>query len=397
MEEIRCSVCGSVVNAGDAFCQNCGSPVTNAAQETGTGSQTESAAPEQQETTVLSGNPYSMNNDGTQPSPQNVAADVNTTASATGGTYQQPAPNAGANYQGSYNATYTQPVQTTPAGPSKGLGVAGLVLGIIGIITGCCFGGFIFGLIGLILSIIYVAKKGSKGLGIGGIITSALGLIFSIVMVILFVSAPSIVYNMMPDEYKYLIEDEFGGSTEDFNLPTEDFNFPTEDSGNNTSSGTNITNTDQIMINETVYTLPASVSSLGFTVDPDYRADEVAAIATEGVAPGDYVFVLLKSTDGTSFFGYIENTGAEDTIYSADELTVTGVNVDNYSQECTAYFVEAFGGIRLDMSRSEVEALIGTPDDTNDGMDVYESDSGYEVLRLEYENDYVIAVDLTTY
>lgn len=397
MEEIRCSVCGSVVNAGDAFCQNCGSPVTNAAQEAGTDSQAEAAVPEQQETTVLSGNPYSSNNDGSQPSPQNMAADMNMAGPATDATYQQPVTNAGTNYQGSYSAAYTQPVQTAPAGPSKGLGIAGLVLGILGIITGCCYGGFIFGLIGLILSIIYVAKKGSKGLGISGIITSALGLIFSIVIVIMIVAAPSILYNVMPDEYKYLIEDELGGgTTEDFGFPTEDFGFPTEDT-NDPNSVSSIEDTDQIKINETVYILPATVSSLGFTVDPDYRADEVASITAEGVAPGDYVFVLLKAPDGTSFFGYVENTGTEDTIYSVDELTVTGVNVDNYSPECTAYYVEAFGGIRLDMSRSEVEALIGTPDDYSDGMEIYESDSGYEVLRLEYEDDYVIAVDLTTY
>lgn len=392
MEEIRCSVCGSVVNAGDTFCQNCGSPVTNAAQETGTGSQTEAAAPEQQETTVLSGNPYNLNNDDAQPSPQNVTTDMNTSG-PTAGTYQQPVTDAGTNYQGSYSAAYTQPVQTASAEPSKGLGIAGLILGIIGIITGCCYGGFIFGLIGLVLSIVYVAKKGSKGLGIGGIITSALGLIFSIVMVILIAAAPSVLYSIMPDEYKYLIEDELGGST------TDDFGFPTEDTYDPTSetSESSIADTDQIMINESVYTLPATVSSLGFTVNPDYRSEEVAAIETEGVEPGDYVFVLLNAPDGTSFFGYIENTGAEDTIYSIDELTVTGFNVDNYSSECTAYYVEAFGGIRLDMSRSEVEALIGTPDDYSDGMEIYESDSGYEVLRLEYEDDYVIAVDLTTY
>lgn len=406
MEEIRCSVCGSVVNAGDSFCQNCGSPVSAdaSAEKTVTEAQTE---PVQQETTVLSGNPYTMNS-GEQTSSQDTVSNtsMNTTGSsdyagagtATAGVYQQPTPGQATNYQGSYNAAYTQPTATPAAsGPAKGLGIAGLVLGIIGIVTGCCYGGFLFGLIGLILSIVYVAKKGSKGLGIGGIITSALGLILSIVMVILLVAAPSILYEVMPDEYKYLIEDEIEGSTtEDISLPTETEE-PTGDSTTAPNTTSNITSMDQIMVNETLYTLPATVSSLGFTVDTEYHADDVAAVSTNGVLAGDYIFVLLHAGDGTSFWGYIENTGS-DTIYSLEELTVTGINVDNYSLDCTAYYVESYGGIQLGMTRSDVEAVFGLPDSYSNGMDVYESDTGYEALRLEYDDDdNVIAIDLTTY
>lgn len=33
MEELKCSVCGSPVNAGDSFCQNCGNPIQPQKQE----------------------------------------------------------------------------------------------------------------------------------------------------------------------------------------------------------------------------------------------------------------------------------------------------------------------------------------------------------------------------
>lgn len=411
MEEIRCSVCGSLVNAGDSFCQNCGSPV-NAdapAKETVTGAQAETPTePVQQETTVLSGNPYTMNN-GEQTSSQDTVSNtnMNTTDSsaytgagtATSAVYQQPISGQGTNYQGSYNAAYTQSTAApVTSGPSKGLGVAGLVLGIIGIITGCCYGGFVFGLIGLILSIVYVAKKGSKGLGISGIITSALGLILSIVMLILLLAAPSILYEAMPDEYKYLIEDEIGGSsTDDFGFPTEDTEEPEDIFTAEPGTTSSITSMNQIIVNDTVYTLPETVSSLGFTVDTEYHAEDVAAVSTDGVLAGDYIFVLLHAGDGTSFWGYIENTGT-DTIYSLEELTVTGINVDNYSSDCTAYYVESYGGIQLGMTRSDVETLLGFPDSYDNGMDVYESDTGYEAIRLEYDDDdNVIAIDLTIY
>lgn len=385
MEEIRCSVCGTVVNPGDTFCQNCGSPVAAAAD-----AKTE-AAPEQQDTTVLSGNPFSGSVDESQTT--NAAGG----SSQVSGTYQQPSSGMDAagtqGTYGTYNTTYNVNNYNQPAAQpqSKGLGIAGLILSIIGLLTSCCYGGLLFGLIGLILSIVYLVKKGSKGLGISGTIIGAISLLTSLVLLIMLIATGSSVMDEMQE-----INDQYSsGSSDDYN-----YDYDYDDSNDDYNYGSsNVSGTNQIMINGSdLYTLPASLGSLGFTVNSEQSGDKIAEIQENGLYSGDYEFVVLDSDKGYSVWGFIENTGS-DTVYSLDELEVTGINVDNYSSACTAYSAEVYGGVTLNMSRSDVEALIGTEDmiDGND-MAVYESASGNEVLRLEYDDyDYVCGIDITIY
>ncbi|MBP0977042.1 MAG: DUF4190 domain-containing protein [Oscillospiraceae bacterium] len=64
---------------------------------------------------------------------------------------------------------------------SKGLSVAALIFGILGIL--CCCVGFPFAIIGLILAIIALAKrKAGKGLAVAGLITSLITLIISAIV-----------------------------------------------------------------------------------------------------------------------------------------------------------------------------------------------------------------------
>ena len=80
------------------------------------------------------------------------------------------------------NLQYQQP--PVEEGPSKanGLQVAGLILGILGIVTCCCYGivGFIFSVIGLILSIVG-NKRGKNGVGTAALVCSIIGLILSVI------------------------------------------------------------------------------------------------------------------------------------------------------------------------------------------------------------------------
>lgn len=64
---------------------------------------------------------------------------------------------------------------------SKGLSVAALIFGILGIV--CCCIGFPFAIIGLILAIMALVKrKAGKGLAIAGLITSLITLIISAIV-----------------------------------------------------------------------------------------------------------------------------------------------------------------------------------------------------------------------
>lgn len=91
--------------------------------------------------------------------------------------------------QNSYYQDYTAniPYQSIPQpemdNSTNGLQTAGLVLGILSIVSNCCswIFGIIFGIIGLIMSI--MGNKTSKnGIGTAGLVCSILGLIFSIIM-----------------------------------------------------------------------------------------------------------------------------------------------------------------------------------------------------------------------
>lgn len=392
MEEIRCKVCGTVVNPGDAFCQNCGSPVEATAPAT---ESTQESAP--QNTDVLSGNPYSVGSDA---SPQASATQssyqaTNTGMNTTTGTYQQPGSSMDSTYgtygtYGTSSATYSSAPVETPSKAGKVCGIIGLILSIIGLLTSCCSGGLLFGLIGIILCIVCLVKKGSKGLGITGIVIGAIAFIISIIML---VSGMSVL-----DELSKYVDDDY-----DYNYDGNDYNFEWDvdysDNGDGHVGIGNVSSTNQIYIDGDVYTLPASLNSLGMTPDLSYddTAEKISDIETYGLYPGDYEFVVLNCNNGYTIWGFIENTTG-DTVYSLDELQVTGLNVDNYSPQCTASYVEAYGGITLGMSRSSVESALGTPDkETDDGV-YYESADGMSYMYLEYDLfDDVECVEVTMY
>lgn len=81
---------------------------------------------------------------------------------------------------------YQAPPNDRDSSGTNGFQIAGLVLGIIGIVTCCCYGipGIIFGLIGLILAIVGNSKNKGSGVGIGGLVCSIIALIFGIIATI---------------------------------------------------------------------------------------------------------------------------------------------------------------------------------------------------------------------
>ncbi len=462
MEELKCSVCGSTVNAGDSFCQNCGNPIQPQKQEetvipepsqpvSGVTEPTSVVMPEVTEPTVA------VTPEITEPTPvvettetieavqptyeavsaqpeEKPAANPFTvtekdTATAQTGTYQQGAPQPQqapyqqgvpqpqqAPYQqaGTYQEPYygqqaqmgVQPPQKQKK-PGKAAGIVGLIFGILGLLTSACgimVVPLIFCLVGIILAIVCLTKNSSKGLGISGLIVSALGLISGLIFMFLMVGILSsagksfgemdweeiintLEDNSIDDDFDYVpgdydpvyTEDGFGASEEV--LP---------------SSNANLTDVNQIMINGTVYTLPVSFESTGFSVNEKSK-DDMDSLATDGWDSGEYHFVLLDSADGYSVWGFIENT-SDSTVYSESDLKLTGLNVDNYSSACTATSVKIANGVTFGTSKSEVVSLLGDPDSTTDDGVYYDSADGKTELYLEYDgDDKVQCIEITVY
>ena len=462
MEELKCSVCGSPVNAGDSFCQNCGNPIQPQKQEetvipepsqpvSGVTEPTSVVMPEVTEPTVA------VTPEITEPAPvvettetieavqptyeavsaqpeEKPAANPFTvtekdTATAQAGTYQQgaPQPQAGTYQQGvpqpqqapyQQAGTYQEPYygQQTQMGvqqpqkqkkPGKAAGIVGLIFGILGLLTSACgimVVPLIFCLVGIILAIVCLTKNSSKGLGISGMIVSALGLISGLIFMFLMVgilsSAGKSFGEMDWEEIINTLEDN--SIDDDFDYVPGDYDpVYTEDGFGAAeevlpSSNANLTDVNQIMINGTVYTLPVSFESTGFSVNEKSK-DDMDSLATDGWDSGEYHFVLLDSADGYSVWGFIENT-SDSTVYSESDLKLTGLNVDNYSSACTATSVKVANGITFGTSKSEVVSLLGDPDSTTDDGVYYDSADGKTDLYLEYDgDDKVQCIEITVY
>ena len=461
MEELKCSVCGSPVNAGDSFCQNCGNPIQPQNQEetvipepsqpvSGVTEPTSVVMPEVTEPTVTvtpeitEPTPVVETTEtieAVQPTYEAVSAQPEEkpanpftvtekdTATAQTGTYQQGAPQPQqapyqqgvpqpqqAPYQqaGTYQEPYygqqaqmgVQPPQKQKK-PGKAAGIVGLIFGILGLLTSACgimVVPLIFCLVGIILAIVCLTKNSSKGLGISGMIVSGLGLISGLIFMFLMVGILSsagksfgemdweeiintLEDNSIDDDFDYVpgdydpvyTEDGFGASEEV--LP---------------SSNANLTDVNQIMINGTVYTLPVSFESTGFSVNEKSK-DDMDSLAADGWESGEYHFVLLDSADGYSVWGFIENT-SDSTVYSESDLKLTGLNVDNYSSACTATSVKIANGVTFGTSKSEVVSLLGDPDSTTDDGVYYDSVDGKTELYLEYDgDDKVQCIEITVY
>ncbi len=474
MEELKCSVCGSTVNAGDSFCQNCGNPIQPQKQEetvipepsqpvSGVTEPTSVVMPEVTEPTVAvtpeitEPTPVVETTEtieAVQPTYEAVSAQpeekpaVNPftvtekdTATAQTGTYQQgapqpqagtyqqgaPQPQAGTYQQGAPQpqqapyqqaGTYQEPYygQQTQMGvqqpqkqkkPGKAAGIVGLIFGILGLLTSACgimVVPLIFCLVGIILAIVCLTKNSSKGLGISGMIVSALGLISGLIFMFLMVgilsSAGKSFGEMDWEEIINTLEDD--SIDDDFDYVPGDYDpVYTEDGFGAAeevlpSSNANLTDVNQIMINGTVYTLPVSFESTGFSVNEKSK-DDMDSLAADGWDSGEYHFVLLDSADGYSVWGFIENT-SDSTVYSESDLKLTGLNVDNYSSACTATSVKVANGITFGTSKSEVVSLLGDPDSTTDDGVYYDSADGKTDLYLEYDgDDKVQCIEITVY
>lgn len=168
-----CESCGNFIPDGQAFCSNCGARVASPAP----------SAPAAPAAPVQSAAPAAMP---VAPVATAPAAVQPIQAAAPQPVYQQPAYQQPAQpvYQQTIQPVYQQPVyqpvaavNPIPAKRGNGAAVAGLVFGILTVVT--CWIPFIFyvfGLLGLIFSIVGVAKRNArgKGMAIAGLILSIL-------------------------------------------------------------------------------------------------------------------------------------------------------------------------------------------------------------------------------
>lgn len=168
-----CESCGSFIPDGQAFCSNCGAPVSQPVPQ---------QAPQPAAEPVSAPAPA--------PAPQAIPVQPAYQQPAyQQPTYQQPAYQQPAYQQPVYTAqpVVVSTVSQAPVKSSNGSAVAGMIFGILAIILAWIplfniFTTILFGLLGLIFSIIGIVKKNAKGkaMAITGLVLTILATIFTI-------------------------------------------------------------------------------------------------------------------------------------------------------------------------------------------------------------------------
>ena len=101
-----------------------------------------------------------------------------------------------------YDSTYSQP--QPEEGGSKVFGIISLVCGILALLCSCCgWVGIVFAVAAIVLGIISINKQeDAKGMAIAGIVCGGIGLIIGIVIVIMGAALSS----MDPDSVEQFVE-----------------------------------------------------------------------------------------------------------------------------------------------------------------------------------------------
>lgn len=85
---------------------------------------------------------------------------------------------------------------------SKALEICSLVFGILSIVCCCCYG--IFGIVGLVLSIVALATGKKSGLSIAGLVCSIIGIVCTIILLWIGFNSPE--YEQMMQSYMQAIQ-----------------------------------------------------------------------------------------------------------------------------------------------------------------------------------------------
>lgn len=78
-------------------------------------------------------------------------------------------------------------VNDVKATPPNNMATASMVLGIIGIVTVCCCGGFIFGSLGIGFALLSKVDSTFEKRGKIGLITGIIGLVLSVILIIILI------------------------------------------------------------------------------------------------------------------------------------------------------------------------------------------------------------------
>ncbi len=270
------------------------------------------------------------------------------------------------NQYNAYEQTYsTYKIADTYNEKTSVIAIIGFIFSIIGLLCcfmPCCPG--IISIIAFILCIIGVSKDSKKGLGLAGIIISIIGLVGTIIFTIMWFDETSIL-NEYLDEYLY----EYDSVTYEYNDEDNYNYFENYIDERLNPLKTPISEYNEIRIGENVYAMPISCKDLDFTYDLD---DDDMEELENGIDTNGYIIasICLEEYKTELFVSLCNKTNH--IVTDIEELTIDYIATSTYrDDDYNRYLadIEMFGGIRIASTKEEVLKVMGEPSDS------YEYDS----------------------
>lgn len=331
-----------------------------------------------------------------------------------GGTEQQktvytPEWNAGTYSQGIQPNYYTgAAVPVQGQGRSRALEICALVFGILGIVGCCCYG--VFGLVGLVLSIIALATGKKSGLSIAALVCSLVGVLLTVSLIVYtysdagrearqeFMQAFNEAYE---EQYGVTFDEALDGDGTETAVDAENGSGETEEfSDGENSSGDNIPNgMETVILDGKEIKLPCKFADIkeGLEIS-DYNKEDMEkpleaydSLTLYLAVSGEENGVRLRLWNNT-----------DNTMNSLDQAQVNGIKADAYFEGNDAD-ISFFQNITLGMDvKTLEEKLEGIEYEVDRDEDYtiyfigYDLENDYE-FSIMTDNERVVSIDLDYY
>lgn len=278
---------------------------------------------------------------------------------------------------------------------SRALEICALVFGILGIAGCCCYG--VFGIIGLVLSIVALATGRKSGLSIAGLVCSIIGILATCCVVAFSLSdAGREFWESYRDAYEVAYEaayEEASGRTLDDD-DQSDSEYRDEDDFEDDSEETKTVNKGAAKNEEISSEEAGTLKIYGQSITVPCKMEEVekvfeveaedrqASMETYDSVMCDLIFngeeipvtvFAMNTTDGT--------------IQGMGEAVVSSFEISAYDDENVD--VEVFGGIKAGMSEEALKSVLSEYEYTFYGDEDY---AGYSLMLGDMDKVYITAM-----
>lgn len=275
----------------------------------------------------------------------------------------------------------------------RGLEIAALVFGILSLIICCCNG--VFGLIGLVLSIVALAKGKRSGLSIAGLICSIIALLMALSVLLFSMTESGKMfweafeqgfnegmeeqYDSQNDNTDYGMESD-ATETESDGVETEEY----EESPVESNEGTVVISDEEagkVVLDGNEFTIPCKLSDLL----KHYSVNEFSQSELSGGLDSFETKMLFLGDSQLSISVTVSNY-KDEKIEDINDGLVESISVDE-----GAGTIQIFNGINLDMSPAELEKALKDVKYNKSEM------SGYTFYNIFIgdEQDYSVSVMLS--